>query len=171
VDVATPVGVDVTVSPDRAPLVSSIALSARDALANKTFEQRTSAATHVHFEIPARMTLPGASLAVHVRATDAHDNELATTDLRVRVGAAPPVAAVTPFAPAPLAVLAPPVSPSGDHAFQSGDHAPARGGFWHSPWPYILGGVVLAAGGTAIFFAARSTADVNVGPTRVEFGN
>jgi hypothetical protein len=159
VDVGTVVGVDVSVSPEKAPLLSAIALAARDSLAGKTYEHRATASSQVHFEIPARMALPSATLVLHVRASDAHDNELATVEKRVHVAAATPVVASSP-----LDILAPAPPPRRDEAATSS----ASGGFWHSPWPYIIGGAALAAGGAALYFGTRSTDDVNISSTRVE---
>ena len=159
VDVGTVVGVDVSVSPENAPLLSAIALAAHDSLAGKTYEHRSTAASQVHFEIPARMALPSATLVVHVRASDTHDNELATIEKRVHVAAAIPVVAASPLDI--LAPAAPAVSPRRDEPASSG-------GFWHSPWPYIIGGAALAAGGAALYFGTRSTDDVNISSTRVE---
>jgi len=41
------------------------------------------------------------------------------------------------------------------------------GGFWASPWPYVIGGVALAAGGAAVYLGTRPTDDVMVGGASV----
>jgi hypothetical protein len=41
------------------------------------------------------------------------------------------------------------------------------GGFWSSPWPYLIGGAALAGAGTAVYFGTRPTEQVSVGPIGV----
>jgi hypothetical protein len=48
-----------------------------------------------------------------------------------------------------------------------------RGGFWSSPWPYLIGGTVLAgavAGTVGIYFGARTPTQVNVGAPTIRPG-
>jgi hypothetical protein len=159
--------VDVTVAPDRAPIVDSVAVEVRDRLASRTHEQSLAFASHVRFEVPARMTLPDASLVVRVQARDAHGNELLTTEKHVHVARAAPLPAVPvgPLAPLVRSPLAPTPSPArtGDRA----EHA-SGGGFWSTAWPYVIGGAALAAGGAAVYFTTRPSADVNVTGARVQ---
>ena len=144
VDPGSAIGVDVTLSPSRGTPVATIALVTRDALAARVDEQSAPAAARAHFDVPARMTLPDASLVVRVRAKDAHDNELAIAERRVHVG---PAGAV---APAPAATL-------------------ESRGFWSSPWPYVIGGAALAAaGGVTAWALTRPTDNVDVGTVRVQ---
>jgi hypothetical protein len=153
-------GIDVTVAPDRAPIVDSVALEVRDRLANRAYEQSQPASAHLHFDVPARMTLPEASLVVRVQARDAHGNELLTAEKRVHVGKAIAPPAPIPLARAPRAPLAP--ARKEEHAERSGG-----GGFWSTAWPYVIGGAALAAGGAAVYFTTRPSADVNVDSARV----
>lgn len=162
VEPGDPFLVEVTLAPSNAPLVDSVALEARDALAPRRYEVSSAAAPHTSFEIPMRMLLPDASLLLRVRARDAHGNELALAERRVRVAAAKPVAIAPHVTPGRIALGA-------THAeHPTTTSSGSSSGFWHSPWPYVLGGVTLAAGGVALYFATRPTADVNVGATRVE---
>jgi len=41
------------------------------------------------------------------------------------------------------------------------------GGFWSSPWPYVIGTVALAGAGAAAYFTLRPADDVSVGSARV----
>jgi hypothetical protein len=116
----------------------------------------------VHFTVPTRMTLPGATLSVQIDALDAHANRLATVEQRIRVEAAPAVA-----------VNDAPVREAPAHAAQSPEHQrgdePTRsGGFWSTAWPYVIGGVALAAGGTAAFFLTRPPDGVSIDAARVQ---
>ncbi len=153
-------GVDVSLTaPTRGSPVSAITLDATDTLAGKTYEQRAAAGPGVHFEVPSRMTLPDASLLVRVHARDGNDNELAETQRRVRVGPAVPVTES-----GPIAALTRPA-----HA-RNEDRDRAGGGFWSSPWPYVIGGAALAAGGVTTWFLTRPTDNVDVGSVRVQVG-
>jgi hypothetical protein len=158
VEPGAPFGLDVRlISPTRGASVAALTLDATDTLAGKTFEQRAPASPTAHFEVPARMTLPDASLLVRVHARDGNDNELAATQRRVHV--APPVPVV---ASGPIAALAAPASSRHDDRSHSG------GGFWSSPWPYVIGGAALAAGGVTTWFLTRPTDNVDVGSVRVQ---
>jgi hypothetical protein len=147
--------VRVTLASPQPPLIAvdALTLDARDALTGRAYQQRSAAEPDHRFDIPTRMTLPEASLLLQVRALDTHGNELVVAERRVHVRPARPLAETS---------LATRSAASGDHA------AHPSGGFWKSPWPYVLGGVTLAAGGAALYFATRSTADVNVGAAHVE---
>jgi hypothetical protein len=84
-----------------------------------------------------------------VRATDAHDNELAAAEQRVHVASA------TAVGPAAVATI--------------DDHHDQRRGFWSSPWPYVIGGAALAAaGGVTAWVLTRPTDNVDVGTVRVQ---
>ncbi len=159
VSAGAPFAVEVTVAPAaQATLVDTIVLEVRDKLAARAYEQQSPPGANVRFDVPARMTLPDASLVVRVQARDAHGNELLTAERRVHV-VRPVVAAPVPAALAPLTRTANAERP----AASSGG-----GGFWSSPWPYIVGGTALAAGGAAFYLATRPSPDVNVGAVRVE---
>lgn len=151
-------GVDVSLTaPTRGSPVSAITLDATDTLAGRTYEQRAAAGPGVHFEVPSRMTLPDASLLVRVHARDGNDNELAETQRRVRVAPAVPVTESGPIA----AITSP--APA-----RKEDRDRAGGGFWSSPWPYVIGGAALAAGGVTTWFLTRPTDNVDVGSVRVQ---
>jgi hypothetical protein len=42
------------------------------------------------------------------------------------------------------------------------------GGFWSSPWPYVIGGAALAAGGATVYLVTRPTDNVSVGSAQVQ---
>jgi hypothetical protein len=149
-----PFGVDVALAPIHPRLVEVIHLEVRDSLAGHAYEQGMPPDTRVHFDVPTRMTLPDAGLLVRVRVADAQDNELLSLEKRVHVKSA--VAA--PLHPALVALR------GNDDARDLG----SGGGFWHTAWPYVIGGAALAAGGAAIYLGTRPTADVNVAAARVE---
>jgi hypothetical protein len=153
-----PFAIDVTIAPAQTLVVDSVALQVRDKLAGRAFEQQSPPGARLHFEVPTRMTLPDATLVVRVQARDAHGNELLTDEKRVHVSrpvvTAPVPPALRPVARAPVGT---------DHGATA-----SGGGFWSSPWPYVVGGTVLAAGGAAVYLATRPTPDVNVGAARVE---
>jgi tetratricopeptide (TPR) repeat protein len=107
------------------------------------------AAPAVHFDLPPSLSLPSTTLQVRVDWMDAHANRLASASEQVHVQASS----------SPL--LAATVAPG------AGADDGSRRGFWHSAWPYVLGGAALAAGGVAVYFATRSGGDVNVTGVRV----
>jgi hypothetical protein len=150
-------GIDVSFTPVRGTPVTAVTLDATDTLAARTFEQRAPATARTHFDVPKRLTMPDASLLLRVHARDSNDNELAETEKRVHVAPAPPV-----LASGPMAALTAPASASKE------DRSTSHGGFWSSPWPYVIGGAALAAGGVTTWVLTRPTADVNVGAVSVQ---
>lgn len=154
-----PFGVDVSFAPSRNPLVDSVSLEVRDSLAGRSYKHSATPEARIHFDVPARMTLPDASLVLEVTAHDAHDNELLSFEKHFHVKHATP-------APVPPVVAALRMRTTEDrpHAASSG----SGGGFWSTAWPYVIGGAALAAGGAAAYFATRPTADVYVEQARVE---
>jgi hypothetical protein len=159
VDSGSAFGVDVTLGPPHAPLVDSVWLLARDPLAGRTYEQQAPAGPSIHFDVPARMTLPDATLLLHLEVRDAHSNQLASVEQHVHVAKVVSAAVATPFS-------RPGSNPSRERPAPS--TARRGGGFWSSPWPYVIGGAALAAGGAAIFFATRPGDEVSIGSPRVE---
>jgi tetratricopeptide (TPR) repeat protein len=114
-----------------------------------------------HFELPRNLSLPSATLHVRVDWLDAHANRLASAEEQVHVQPdhhAPTTAAKSPLTAAALSGTSD--SPRVRDDRRSGD-------FWHTAWPYIIGGAALAAGGAALYFATRSGDDVNITGVRV----
>jgi hypothetical protein len=148
--------VDATLDATHAAVASKIAVVARDPMTGKSYEQANEAAPSVHFKLPASLSLPNATIVVRVDALDRHGNRLASVEQRVRVAGA-------------VVGTAPPVVIATKSSKSSGEekHEAKKGGFWSSPWPYVIGGAALAAGGAAVYLATRPGDDVNVGTVRV----
>jgi hypothetical protein len=123
------------------------------------------AAKAAHFELPSTLSLPSTTLHVQVDWLDAHANRLASAEEQIHVHPLATVVQVPAAAALPALSALAPASP--DARPHEDDGAPHARGFWHTAWPYILGGAALAAGGAAIYFATRSGDDVNVTGVRV----
>ena len=82
--------IDATLDPKHAAVTAKVGASARDPLSGKHWETTDVSAPSVHFEIPASVTLPGATLIVRIDALDPHDNRLASREQRVQVEALEP---------------------------------------------------------------------------------
>jgi tetratricopeptide (TPR) repeat protein len=154
--------VDATLDPAHVAVASAIALSARDPLSGRSYADSQDPAAAIHFKLPASLMLPSAMLSVRVDALDAHQNRLATVEGRTHVRAA----ALAPDAPIALAPVLP-LDGSGKATTDEGKDHKSGGGFWSTAWPYVIGGVALAAGGAAIYLATRSSDDVDVGAVHV----
>jgi len=108
---------------------------------------------------------------VRLDALDAHDNRGVSVEKKVKSGPAPaePVPVAVPVTPPPSsaqAKTAPDWSKPVPEPKKDKDDS-KKGGFWSSPWPYVIGGVALAAGGAAVYVATRPTDDVAVGGAAV----
>jgi hypothetical protein len=168
-DVAAGAPFGVTASLDAAHLSmpASIAIAVKDPLSGAHFEDTKEPAPDVRFTVPTRMTLPGASLSVQIDALDAHANRLATVEQHVRVGAAV-VASHGHASPAHGPSTSSSSSSSSSPSDEPDHVTTSSGGFWHTAWPYVIGGVALAAGGAAAYFLTRPPDDVNIDAARVQ---
>lgn len=154
-----PFRVDATLDAAHTAIVGKLTVEARDGIGGQAFSASQPPATEVHFDLPGKVAMPDADLVVRVTALDAQDNQLALASDHVRVGPA------TEAAPAPIA-RAPRAST--DPAADGG--AGKKGSFWASPWPYVVGGLALAAGGAALYVFTRPGDEVTIGAARVEVG-
>ncbi len=146
-----PFAVNVLLEAAQAPLITRLSLHVKDPTTSKQYDYEEQAEAVTHFRVPASMTLPNATLKIRVDALDAHDNQLGTAEDRVAIR------------PTPTAE---------DHgetsAIGTRDELHKGGGFWSSPWPYLIGGALLAAGGaTTAYFLLKPT-QVSIGPAQIE---
>jgi hypothetical protein len=109
--------------------------------------------------------MPNASILVRVDALDRQGNRLASAEERVRVpeGGSAAVAAGSGSKGGSSAA-----SSSADRPADSDSGVRKGGGFWSSPWPYLIGGIAIASAGTAVYFGTRPTAQVAVGQVGVK---
>ncbi len=120
-----PFAVNVMLGAAQAAVVTRFSLHVEDKTTQKKFDYEEPSSQVVTFRVPASMTLPSATLHVLVEALDAHDNQLATADQLVTVR------------PTPIAESHP----------HHDELRLAHGGFWSTAWPWVIGGVLVAAGG------------------------
>jgi tetratricopeptide (TPR) repeat protein len=129
-----------------------IGVWAHDPLGGPTHVDSVPAASRTRFELPVELFLPSATVHVRVDWLDRHANRLVSTEERIKVNSSPSAAAT---------VAAASQSPG------TSTGAPASTGFWHTAWPYLLGGAALAAGGVAVYFATRPPDEIDVTGVRV----
>jgi hypothetical protein len=140
-------------------IVNKIGVTAKDGTSGKEISLDAQPGESVEFEIGSDITLPGASILVHVDALDTHLNRLASAEDRVRVPeGGTPVASnnsnsTTSSNGEKTSSTKP---PAGDQNVRKG------GGFWSSPWPYVIGGLAVAGVGTAVYFGTRPPEQVNI---------
>jgi hypothetical protein len=139
------------------PIVSKIAVLAKDGTTGKEVSLDSKPDESVEFEIASDVTLPGASILVHVDALDTHLNRLASAEERVKVPDKDGQAkgAVKPKEGTPATTTD--KAPAQDGGVRKG------GSFWSSPWPYVIGGLAVVGVGTAVYFGTRPPQTVSVG--------
>jgi hypothetical protein len=155
-------GVDATLDARHARVTAKIGILARDPLTGRAWASSEVAATTVHFDVPADVVMPGATLVLRVDALDPHDNRLATREQRVRVEEAAPPPTIAALPAAQPASGAAPATFTFTTDSGSRDKSAKHGGFWSTPWPYFLGGLVLAAGGAVTYYELHPTDDVSL---------
>lgn len=137
------------------PLIDSVGISVRDPSvpSMKAFTAKKPAASQVTFDVPGKTSISGASLLVRVDALDQHGNRWASNESRVKVdqkNAAGPIVSKEP-------------SPFDDEdKDKEKDKGKSKGGgFWSSPWPWVIGGAIVV-GSVATYFMTRPSDEVNV---------
>lgn len=144
------------------PIVNKIGVTAKDGTTGKEISLDAKPDESVEFEIGSEITLPGASIVVHVDALDSHQNRLQSAEERVRVpdNGGPSASTSSGSSSASSSAINTKPTPAGDQSLRRG------GGFWSSPWPYVIGGLAVAGVGTAVYFGTRAPENVNVGSPR-----
>ena len=137
------------------PIVKKVGLFAKDGTSGKETALDSPTESSVDFEVPADITMPNASILVRVDALDGQGNRLGSAEGRVKVPEASEPAGSAVVAPVPF------TPPPRDEEKRKG------GGFWSSPWPYVIGGVALAGAGAAVYFGTRPSDDASVGQVGV----
>jgi hypothetical protein len=146
--VATSIPVTVTMDGAHTTLFARVGLAAKESTTGKTFAFEMTPAETMHFTVPATLALPNGEVSIHIEALDTNDNQLAVTEGHARIAS--------------------------EIAKTEKVEEKKRGGFWSSPWPYVIGSVVLAgaaAGGIGIYFGAQSSSQINVGAPSVRPGS
>ncbi len=139
------------------PLINDVGITVSDPSVSsmKPWTEKKPAEGTIKFEIPGKVVIAGANLLVRVDALDGHNNRWASTQSRVQVAAAKEASSPDP-------TQEPLHATKSEGSEQPNDASePGGGSFWSSPWPWIIGGVVVA-GVTASYFLTRPTEDVTV---------
>lgn len=149
------------------PIVAKMGLVAKDGTSGKEVVAEAKAGESVELDVASEVTMPNASILVRVDALDSHGNRLASEETRVRVaagggGGGAAIAAGSGASSGSSSSAASAAGGSGDSGVRKG------GGFWSSPWPYVIGGVAVAGAGAAIFFGTRPSEQVSVGAPQVQ---
>jgi hypothetical protein len=144
--------VTATVDAAHMPVVTKVALVAKDGTSGKESTLEAKTEESIDFEVPADLTLPNAALVLRFDALDRNANRLGSVEEHVKVlDTAPTTSQASP-------------SGSTQAPVRSSDENVRKGGtFWSSPWPYVIGGVALIGAGTAVYFGTRPSDDVSVG--------
>lgn len=137
-------------------IVKRLAVVAREGTSGKEYKHEEATAEHVDFTIPGDLLMPDASVLVRVDALDSYNNRIATQSSRVKADNGDAKAG--------------PVGPVSHDKTQRTTDAKPKGeskSFWSTPWPYVIGGAVLAGAGTAAYFQFRPTDNVTVSSVSV----
>ena len=153
VPIGQPFTVRVTLDAGHAAIIRRVELKVSDGLGTKSYDHDEPSATAVEFTVPGNLALADTTLLLKLIGLDAHDNQLVIGEEHVKVEAATNGVAVVPVR-----------LPRSDPKKKEDD----KGGFWASPWPYVIGGAALAAGGAAVYVGTRPGDQVSVSAVRVQ---
>lgn len=148
-------------------IVKKVSLVAKDAASGKEATAEAEAAETTTLEVPASVVLHNASIIIRFDALDANSNRLASMEERVRVLEEEPATAPAAVASTPAVTTVPAPKASFSDVPPPRESEKKKGGFWSSPWPYIVGSAALAGAGAAVYFGTRPPDNVNVGQVGV----
>jgi hypothetical protein len=132
------------VADEAAAYIDKVEVDVFDTLSKRTCQTGSQAvAEALTFEIAGKCATGGSTLVVQVRLLDSKGNRWVTQDVRVTVAASE--------------VEKRPAGP-GD---ESAPKKPTT--FFGGPWPYVIGGGLLLAGGVSTFLLVRGNDKANVG--------
>lgn len=136
------------VSDEAAAYIDKVEVEVVDTLAKKSCQTTNQpVAESLSFEVAAKCATAGTTLVAQVRLLDAKGNRWVTQDVRIAVAAAE-VEKKSALG-APVDEDAPPKKESK--------------GFFSTPWPYVIGGGLLVAGGVSTFLLVRGNDRTTVG--------
>jgi tetratricopeptide (TPR) repeat protein len=146
-DAQRPFRVRASLDAVHATIAPRLGIEAREPISGAQYSAVLAAGDGVAFDLPGSLAVPDATVIVRALALDAVNNTYAVSEGRVRIaGKDAPVAA----------------APSGERS--------SGGGFWSSPWPYVLGGLAVAGVGAGLYVALRPATEIAVGPPIVAGG-
>jgi hypothetical protein len=148
-----PINVLVTLDEAHVPIGTKISLKIKDTTTGKEHSEDAKVGPTVPLEIPGSFVLPSSVLKLQVSVLDRFENRVALIEKTYSMSANG--------------------SASNDHPKTSGDEVsdPNKdkdtkkgGSFWTTPWPWVIGGVLLAAAGTSAYFLwLRPTNNFTIG--------
>lgn len=147
-----------TIDSQHLPIVTKVQLYAKDGTSGKEALLDAKTESAVDFDVPSEITLPNASIVVRFDALDRYGNRLGSAEDRVKIPDSGKEVAAAGGGGS---------SSSGYHPAGSEADTKKSGGFWSTPWPYVIGGVALAGAGAAVYFGTRPSDDVTVGQVGV----
>jgi hypothetical protein len=153
--------IGVQMDASRAALLTKVGLSVTSGMSGGAYQFEEDVPTptgentvKMKFDVPARMAMPGTEVHVKLAGLDPHDNELVTTEGHVTVAQGTGEAGIVAASPTP-----------DDHENKL---EKKKGGFWSSPFPYIIGGLILVGAGVGVYFATRPGDDVTLASVHVQ---
>jgi len=144
--------VKVTIDERHVPVVSFFSLTVKESTTGKNITKQEAPKETAEIEVPAYLTPPGGQLTMHVEALDKFKNKLAIAEARSSVDATADTG----------------VSVRTDTDEPRKTEAPKRKGVFSTPWPYVIGGVVLAGLGAAFIVQAGKADEVSIGAIGVK---
>lgn len=134
---------------EAAAYIDKVEVDVLDTLAKKSCQTSNQpvAEAALTFEVASKCATAGTTLVAQVRLLDAKGNRWVTQDVRIAVAAAE------------VDKRAPVGAPADDDAPPKKESK----GFFSSPWPYVIGGGLLVAGGVSTFLLVRGSDRTSVG--------
>ncbi len=156
-----PFAIGVQMDASRAALLTRVGLTVTSGMSGGAYQFAEDVPTptgentvKMKFDVPARMAMPGTEVHIKLAGLDPHDNELVTTEGHVTIAQGTGSAGIVAVAPTP------------DDS--NNKHEKKKGGFWSSPFPYIIGGLILVGAGVGVYVATRPGDDVTLASVHVQ---
>lgn len=142
--------VKVTLDERHVPVVEFFLMTAKESTTGKNISKQEGRAATAEIEVPAYMAPPGGQITVRVDAVDKYKNRLATADVRITVE--------------PISEPAARIDVDEPKKTETGRHR----SIFSTPWPYVIGGIVVLGLGAAFVVQATKADEVSIGSIGVK---
>ncbi len=148
---AKPFTVKVALDDRHVPVVSYIALTVKESTSNKSITKQEAPKESLELEVPAYLAPSGGQITVRVDALDKYKNRLASSESRVAVD----------FSETNSVSL-------NDDIARPKESGGRGKSIFSTPWPYVIGGLVIVGLGAAFIVQSTKADEVSLGPIQVK---
>jgi hypothetical protein len=152
----------INIRSEHSQFVEEIEVVAQDPSTGEEQKITVKSSSHGSVPVPSAGPRREGPWKLRILALDRHGNRLAEEDAQVTIANKPPQVTPPPIPTAMASSALRPTPPPTEKA-----NAGNGSKIWRSPWPYLVGGLTVVAGGVAIIYASQPGEQVTIGSPRL----